>query len=128
MFTVIVGADVSLCDTIGHSLSSLFIAAARPTTGCLQSLLQHGAGVSMCNRDGGSPLFIAVSQGKTECLMLLLRHSADVSLCDKDVSPLFIDASQGKTECLQLLLQIWIRLNVYSYCYNMVLTCHCVIQ
>lgn len=54
------GADVNLCNEIGHS--PLFVACENGLDNTVQLLLENGANVNLSDKDGVSPLFLACTK------------------------------------------------------------------
>ena len=72
----------------------------------MQLLLQHGADVSNCVKNGTLPLCIASVNGHKDVVQLLLQCSSDVHVlkCDNDgVSPLYAASQDGHTNGVHIL-------------------------
>ncbi|XP_062569028.1 uncharacterized protein LOC134231122 [Saccostrea cucullata] len=68
-------------------------------------LLNNGADINACDKDGNSPLSIACDFGYDSPVQLLLNNGADINLCDNDgFSPLYIACQNGHDSTVQLLL------------------------
>ncbi|XP_078311118.1 uncharacterized protein LOC144617578 isoform X2 [Crassostrea virginica] len=68
-------------------------------------LIQKGADVNLCRKNGASPLFIACQNGHESTVQLLLNNSADVNLCEENgCSPLYITCQQRHESTAQLFL------------------------
>ena len=79
--------------------------AARRRDKTVKLLIQKGADVNLCKKNGASPLYIACQNGHESTAQLLLNNGAEVNLCDKEgESPLFKDCHNGHESTAQLLL------------------------
>nr|XP_022286571.1 uncharacterized protein LOC111099549 isoform X2 [Crassostrea virginica] len=121
------GAEVNLCTKDGNSPLStacengyystvllddkgepnhLFKASEKGHASIARLLLNNGADVNLCNKDGYSPLFKGSANGHDSIVQLLLNNGADVNLCNEDgCSPLFIGSENGHDSIVQLLLK-----------------------
>lgn len=86
-------------------LSPLHIACVRGHHDTVCHLINKGADINACEKDGKSSLYLACEYGNVNVVELLLGGDADVNLCDNDgASPLFIASQQGHDVIVNLLL------------------------
>jgi hypothetical protein len=77
----------------------LHAAAENGSTAVAQLLLQRGAPINACDRDGATALHRAAYWGQHEVIGLLLEHGADPSACDHDLmTPLHNAAIRGMSQ------------------------------
>jgi ankyrin repeat protein len=77
----------------------LHAAAENGSTAVAQLLLQRGAPINACDRDGATALHRAAYWGQHEMIGLLLEHGADPSACDHDLmTPLHNAAIRGMSQ------------------------------
>lgn len=50
----------------------------------METLLQNGANINACQRDGESPLYKACENGHDGIVKLLLSHGANANLCKEN--------------------------------------------
>ncbi|XP_052703310.1 serine/threonine-protein phosphatase 6 regulatory ankyrin repeat subunit A-like isoform X3 [Crassostrea angulata] len=79
----------------------------------IQLLLNHGADINLCMKDGTSPLFVACENGDNSIVQLLLRNRAAINLCQiNGTSPLYIACQNGHESTVQLLLRYGADINL----------------
>ena len=77
---------------------------------CLSVLYQHGADLTLTDKNGRSPLFVACAMNRGDCAEYLIDclDSDETSLVSKDSrgdTPLHASACNGSVDCLLILLQ-----------------------
>ena len=98
------GVDVEV-KSGGMSSSSLHLAAKNGHLMVLLHLIEHGADVSVVDRDGWTPLHYACYENRKSVLLILLHHGADVNRADKSgVTPLMIAARNGFHTIAEILI------------------------
>lgn len=71
----------------------------------VQLLLNNGAKIDFCRKDGASSLYIACERGHSSTVQLLLSKKADINLCNKNgFSPLYIACLKGHDDIMNLLI------------------------
>nr|XP_034319162.1 ankyrin repeat and KH domain-containing protein mask-like [Crassostrea gigas] len=89
-----------------EKISPLFIASEQGHDSIVQLLLENGADINLCTKDGVSPLYIACQNGYESTVQLLLKYGADIDLCPNNgASPLIIACQNGHGSTVQLLLE-----------------------
>eukprot|EP00742_Colponemidia_sp_Colp-10_P006201 GILJ01006643.1.p1 GENE.GILJ01006643.1~~GILJ01006643.1.p1 ORF type:complete len:1057 (+),score=103.81 GILJ01006643.1:402-3173(+) len=63
-----------------HRRTLMYLAASEGCLGIVKGLLEAGAEVNICDRDGYTPLLVAVRENQAEAVHLLVKHGADVNV------------------------------------------------
>lgn len=72
----------------------------------LKCLLDCGAKINNCAKNGSSPIYIACMNGNERIVQILLTNKADINLCEKNgASPLYIACQYGYDCIVKLLLE-----------------------
>lgn len=91
--------------SIYKGLSPLHIACSKGHYDTVRQLINKGAVINACDKDGESSLYLACEYGHVNVVELLLSDGADVNLCDHDgASPLFIASQHGHDVIVNLLI------------------------
>eukprot|EP00105_Crassostrea_gigas_P038197 XP_019922345.1 PREDICTED: ankyrin-1-like [Crassostrea gigas] len=118
---IMIGGDVNSISNTWDHFTPLLLAASNDTQDykyyfygrrvahrreiTVQLLLDNGAYINLCDKDGASPLYMACQNGYDRTVELLLDNGADINLCDEDgASPLYISCQNGHDSTVQLLL------------------------
>lgn len=71
----------------------------------VKNLIESGADVNLCDKDGKSALFYAILQCNTELVEILIENGAEINLCDKDgKTPLYYAISKNNKDIVKTLL------------------------
>ncbi|XP_062593543.1 ankyrin-1-like [Saccostrea cucullata] len=98
------GDEINSYDTENRD-SPLSMACYRGRDSTVQLLLNNGADINLCEKNGASPLHVACHDGHDSTVQLLLNNGADINLCEKNgASPLYIACQNGHDITVQLLL------------------------
>lgn len=79
----------------------------------IKLLLENGASVNQCTKDGVSPLFTACSNGYDSTVELLLNHRANIHICTKNSkNPLHAACEKGHHRTVKMLLKYGADINI----------------
>ncbi|XP_052703932.1 uncharacterized protein LOC128180109 [Crassostrea angulata] len=79
----------------------------------VQLLLNKGADINLCEKNGTGPLYIACQNGHDITVQLLLSNGADINLCKKNgTGPLYIACQNGHDSTVQLLSSYGANINL----------------
>jgi len=48
----------------------------------IKILIENGANINLCDRDGYSPIYFASHNGNIEIIKILIENGANINLCD----------------------------------------------
>lgn len=113
------GADMNLKTDDDDKWTPLMLAAGNDNGGInendelskdrrdetVQFLLNNGADINLCNKNGYSPLYLACFDGHHSTVEILLKNRANINSCSKNkTSPLYIACLNGHEYTAELLL------------------------
>lgn len=79
----------------------------------IKLLLEHGASVNQCTKDGVSPLFTACSNGYDSTVELLLNHRANIHICtNNSKNSLHAACEKGHHRTVKMLLNYGADINI----------------
>ena len=112
------GIDVNMITKSKYAWTPMTLAAANkdeessekfhlsPRDETFRTLLEYGAKINMCTKNGISPLYMACQNGHESTVKVLLDKGAEVNLCTENgKSPLFISCQNGHDKLVHLLMK-----------------------